>query len=398
MQTAEIDLYNPDGFVSSVPHRTFDWLRSNDPIYFHPEPGGPGFWVLTRFADVLHASREWETFSSAHGTNIEDPLGGAELMMLNMDPPQHTRLRKLVSRGFTPRMISRMEPHVREITAKIIDEVAAQGECDFVTEIAAELPLQVIAELIGIPLEDRHKVFTWSNTMIGFDDPEYATSIEKATEAAMELYAYADSLASERKSNPRNDLVSTLVEAEVDGEKLSDLDFDVFFLLLAVAGNETTRNLISGGMLALIENPGEREKLIADPGLLPSAIEEMLRWVTPVMYFRRTATRDVELEGRRIKQGDKVLLWYIAANRDEAMFPDPHVFDVARTPNEHITFGGGGPHFCLGANLARLEIRVMFEELLGRLPDMELTGPPSRLRSNFINGLKHMPVRFTPTP
>ena len=397
MKTIEVDLYNPDNFVASVPHDTFDWLRANDPVHFHEEPDGPGFWVLTRFDDVMHASREWETYSSAHGTNIEDAQGGAELMMLNMDPPQHTRLRKLVSGGFTPRMIARTEPHIREIAAEIVDAVAKRGECDFVTEVAAELPLQVIAEFIGVPLEDRHKIFTWSNTMIGMEDPEYGnSSIEKATEAAAEMFGYADSLATERRKTPRQDLVTKLIQAEVEGEQLTDMDFDAFFLLLAVAGNETTRNLISGGMRLLMENPDERQKLVDDPSRLGPAIEEMLRMVTPVMHFRRTATKDVEIGGKKIKEGDKVVVWYISANRDESMFPDPHRFDGARSPNEHIAFGGGGPHFCLGANLARLEIRVMFEELLKRIPDMEPTAEPSRLRSNFINGLKHMPVKFTP--
>ncbi|HWL64686.1 MAG TPA: cytochrome P450 [Actinomycetota bacterium] len=396
-ETVEVDLYNPDNFVASVPHDIFDWLRANDPVHFHEEPDGPGFWVLTRFDDVMHASREWSDFSSAHGTSIEDAQGGAELMMLNMDPPQHTKLRKLVSSGFTPRMIARTEPHIREIAAEIVDAVAKRGECDFVTEVAAELPLQVIAEFIGIPLEDRHKIFTWSNTMIGLDDPEYAnSSIEKATEAAAEMFGYADTLATERRKTPRQDLVTKLIQAEVDDDQLTDMEFDAFFLLLAVAGNETTRNLISGGMLALMENPDERRKLIEDQSKIPTAIEEMLRMVTPVMHFRRTATKDVEIRGHQIKEGDKVVVWYISANRDADMFPNPHAFEGARNPNEHIAFGGGGPHFCLGANLARLEIRVMFEEILKRLPDMELTDTPARLRSNFINGLKHMPVRFTP--
>jgi len=396
-ETVEVDLYNPDNFVASVPHDIFDWLRANDPVHFHEEPDGPGFWVLTRFDDVMHASREWSDFSSAHGTSIEDAQGGAELMMLNMDPPQHTKLRKLVSSGFTPRMIARTEPHIREIAAEIVDAVAKRGECDFVTEVAAELPLQVIAEFIGIPLEDRHKIFTWSNTMIGLDDPEYAnSSIEKATEAAAEMFGYADTLATERRKTPRQDLVTKLIQAEVDDDQLTDMEFDAFFLLLAVAGNETTRNLISGGMLALMENPDERRKLIEDQSKIPTAIEEMLRMVTPVMHFRRTATKDVEIRGHQIKEGDKVVVWYISANRDADMFPNPHTFEGARNPNEHIAFGGGGPHFCLGANLARLEIRVMFEEILKRLPDMELTDTPARLRSNFINGLKHMPVRFTP--
>ncbi|MFN2641533.1 MAG: cytochrome P450, partial [Actinomycetota bacterium] len=276
------------------------------------------------------------------------------------------------------------------------DAVATKGECDFVTEVSAELPLQVIAELLGVPHEERHKVFTWSNTMIGLEDPEYGTSMEGARTAALEMFAYAGELAAERKAEKRDDLVSILAHAEVDGETMSEMELAVFFLLLAVAGNETTRNLISGGMLALFEHPEEREKLRDDPSLFAPAVEEMLRYVTPVMHFRRTATCDTEIGEQKIAAGDKVLLWYISANRDEAKFPEPHSFKVDRTPNEHLAFGGGGPHFCLGFSLAQLEIKCMFEELLTRLPDMELAGPVSHMRSNFINGIKHMPVKFTP--
>jgi cholest-4-en-3-one 26-monooxygenase len=314
--------------------------------------------------------------------------------MLNMDPPRHTKLRGLVNRGFTPVRVAQLERHVREICARILDNVARRGECDFVKNVAAELPLQVIAELMGIPLEEREMVFDWSNRLIGFDDPEFQTSMEDGKLAAAEMYVYANRLAEARRTRPKDDLVSVLMQAEVEGEKLSELEFDLFFLLLAVAGNETTRNLISGGTLKLIENPAERARLLADPALLPTAIEEMLRTVSPVMHFRRTATHDVELHGEKIREGDKVILWYISANRDEDVFAEPERFDVGRTPNEHLAFGIG-QHFCLGANLARLEIRIMFEELLKRLPDVELAGPIRRLRSNFINGIKSMPVRFT---
>jgi cholest-4-en-3-one 26-monooxygenase len=392
----KIDLYDMDQFVDGVPHDAFDWLRKNAPAYFNPEPDGPGFWNLTRYADVAHASKDWMTFTSSRGTNIIDPEGGYELAMVNQDPPAHTRLRTLVNRGFLPKMITSMEPHVREITRRIVDNVALKGECDLVTEVSAELPLQVIAELLGVPHEERHKVFTWSNTMIGLEDPEYGTSLEGAREAALEMYAYAGRLAAERKASKRDDLVSILAHAEVDGETMTEMELAVFFLLLAVAGNETTRNLISGGMLALFEHPEERERLQADASLFDSAVNEMLRWVTPVMHFRRTATCDAEIAGEKIKERDKVLLWYIAANRDGDVFENPHSFKIDRTPNEHLAFGGGGPHFCLGFSLAQLEIKCMFEEILNRLPDMELAGPASRMRSNFINGIKHLPVKFTP--
>jgi cholest-4-en-3-one 26-monooxygenase len=393
----EFNLYDPDLFVPSVPHDEFDWMRSNAPVHFNPDPA-PGFWSLTRYADVVAASKNHKVFSSAHGTNIEDPTSGVELMMINMDPPQHTKLRTLVSKGFHPKMIARIEAHVRDITTQIIDGVAKRGECDFVVDIAAQLPLEVIAEMIGIPPEDRHKIFEWSNTMIGGQggDAEYSSTFEEATAAAMEMWAYANQLAEIRTHEPREDLTSTLIHAEVDGVKLTEVEFDMFFLLLAVAGNETTRNLISGGMQALMENPDQQQRLVAIPSLIPTGVEEMLRWVVPVMHFRRTLTQDVELHGVPMKAGDKVLLWYNAANRDERVFGEPHTFDVTRDPNPHLTFGGGGPHFCLGFSLAQLEIRVMFEELLRRLPDMRIAGPVSRLRSVFINGVKHIPVQFTP--
>jgi len=288
-----------------------------------------------------------------------------------------------------------MEEYIRVGAAKILDEVVALGRCDFVARIAAELPLQVIADLIGIPQEDRHKVYDWSNRLIGFDDPEFQTSHEDMMVAAQEIWAYANEMAEARKGSAGKDLASVLVNAVVDGESLAEMEFDSFFLLLSVAGNETTRNLISGGMLALIEHPEQRARLIADPSLLPTAVEEMLRWVTPVNHFRRTATRDVELHGQHIKENDKVVIFYTSANRDEEVFKDPDVFDIARNPNDQIAFGVG-QHSCLGLNLARLEIRVIFEEILRRMPDIELDGPIRRLRSNFINGYKEIPVRYTP--
>ena len=395
------DLLDPGIYAKAMPHEDFERLRREAPIIFHSEPDGPGFWALTKYDDIVAVSQNNTLFSSwTGGTNIgdlpEDGLAIIRTIMLNMDPPQHTKYRRLVSTGFTPRMISALEPHVREITKKIVDDVAARGECDFVTEIAAQLPLDVIAEMIGVPPEDRKKVFDWSNRLIGFDDPEYMTTPEDGQVAAMEMFFYANQMAADRKANPRNDLVSVLMAAEVDGEKLSEADFDGFFILLAVAGNETTRNLISGAMLALIEHPEQRQRLIDDPSLMPLAVEEFLRWVSPLIYFRRTATADAEIRGQKITAGEKVVMYYPSGNRDEDVFENGETFDVGRSVNPHIAFGGTGPHFCLGASLARLEIRCMFEELLSRLPDMELAAPASRLRSNFINGIKHMPVRFTP--
>lgn len=394
----DVDLSDPDTFVGGIPYAAFQRLRTEAPLYWQAEQnGGRGFWCVTRYDDLMAVSKDPLTFSSAKGgTNIfevpEEDLSMLRLLMLNMDPPKHNKFRRLVSTGFTNRMVTQLEPHVRQICADLIENVAQKDSFDFVTEIAAELPLLVIAELLGVPMEDRHKVFDWSNSLVGFDDPEYKTSMETGKIASAQMWAYANDLANKRKEHPLDDLVSVLMKAEVDGDRLSEQEFDSFFLLLAVAGNETTRNLISGGMLALIQHPDQRARVLADPSLLPTCIEELLRWVSPLIHFRRTATRDVHMHGQTIREGDKVVIFYPSANRDERRFVNPETFDVTRTPNDHLAFGIG-EHFCLGANLARLEIKLIFEEMLRRLPDLELAGPVRRLRSNFLNGIKGMPVK-----
>ncbi len=406
MDLGEIDLCDRDAFVAGVPHEAFATLRAEAPVLWHEEADGPGFWSVHRYADVVKVNRDNLTFSSAAGGALIHELDPAaleqqRLMMLNMDPPMHTRYRKLVNRGFTPRMLGALEERIRGQARSIVEGVAEKGGCDFVTEVAAELPLQVIAEIMGVPHEDRHKIFDWSNRMIGAEDPEYqAKEREAAFAASMELYAYANGLAAERRADPGDDIISVLLRSEVDGEQLSELEFDLFFLLLAVAGNETTRNLISSAMLALIEHPDQRRLLLDDPSLIPGAVEEMLRWGTPVMHFRRTATRDTEVGGQPVAEGDKVVIWYMSANRDEAVFDDPYRFDVRRTPNDHVGFGGPGPHFCLGAHLARREVAVTFRQLLTRLPDIEAAGPPTHLEPMgvpLVGGIKALPVRFTPT-
>ena len=385
------------------PYDLFRQMRTESPIYWNDMPGDVGFWSVLRYKDVFDVSLDQKTFSSARSGAILRTMQPDEYevqkgLLINMDPPTHTKHRRLVSAGFSGKVIRNLEHHVREVTTEIIDEVAALGTCDFVDRVSSELPLQVIVEMVGVPKADRRKVLDWTNTMIAFDDPEYgAASPEAGAMAAAELFMYANELAEDREQNPREDVVSLLMQSEVEGERLSRADFSAFFMLLLVAGNETTRNLISGGLLALIEHPDQRARLMADRSLLPSAIEEMLRWVSPVNVFRRTATRDTELGGQQIREGDKLALFYASANRDETAFDEPDTFDIARTPNDHLSFGIG-PHFCLGANLARLEIRIMFEEILRRLPDIELAGKPERLRSYFINGIKRMPVRFTPSP
>jgi cholest-4-en-3-one 26-monooxygenase len=397
--TGEIDVASNDIYVQGVPHELFARLRHEAPIYRHSrvEADQPeSFWVLTRHADVVRTSRIFEMYSSYRkGCLLYEERPDLELarMLIDLDPPEHTRLRMLVSRAFTPRAVRSLDGHFREVTGRILDTTLQAGTFDFVTDVAAELPLIAIAELLGVPVEDRHKMFEWSNRMIGTSDPEYSSGDPNDGASAMaELYMYANQLAAERKLDPRDDLITTLLTAEGD-DALSEHEFDLFILLLSVAGNETTRNAISHGVLAFMEHPDQWAALRADPGLLDSAVEEVLRWASPVMHFRRTATVDIEVHGEHIAEGDPVVMYYISANRDEDVFADPYRFDVTRTPNPHVAFGGGGPHFCLGAQLARLEMRIMFEELLARVESVALAGDVSRLRSNFINGIKHLPTR-----
>jgi cholest-4-en-3-one 26-monooxygenase len=399
MRVGDVDLGNPDSFANGFPHAYFKLLRAEAPVAFNPEPDGPGFWVISKYEDVKAISRNPTVFSSWQGgTNIDDlppeDLAGTRAIMLNMDPPQHVKYRRLVQRGFTPRMIQKQEVHIRDLARRIVDRVAVKGECEFVSEVAAELPMQVICEMVGVPEEDRRTIYDLSNRLIGFDDPEFQTSLDIGKQAATQMFLYASKLAERARRCPADDLATALATGDVDGETLSDLDYNSFFLLLAVAGNETTRTVTSHGMRLLIEHPEQRARLVKDPSLIPSAIEEIVRYNPPVMYFRRTAMRDTQIRGIDIRAGDKLTLWYPSANRDEDVFVDPERFDVGRTPNEHLAFGIG-EHFCLGASLARLELVVIFEELLRRLPDMQLAAPIRRLRSNFIDGVKEMRVRFT---
>ncbi len=400
---AEVDLLDPDLYRSGVPHELFARLRREAPVHRHPLPDGSAFWAVTRHRDVVRVSRDWATFSSERRTALlnEPPEEGKRelrLMLLNMDPPRHGRLRSLVNRGFTPRMIERLTGPVRRLCATLVGEALERGECDVVARIAVPLPLQVIAELLGIPEQDRRQIYEWSDRMLSGGDPEGRGPGREPGRASAAMFAYASELGRRRREHPRDDLVSVLMQAEIDGERLTELEFDLFFLLLVVAGNETTRNAIAGGMLALLEHPEQWRRLQAEPSLVPRAVEEILRWVTPVMHFQRTATREVELGGRRIAEGDRVAVYYVSANRDETVFDRPDAFDVTRWPNDHLAFGGGGPHFCLGAPLARLEIRLVLEELLRQVAEMEQVGPARRLRSNFINGLRELPVRLVPRP
>jgi cholest-4-en-3-one 26-monooxygenase len=406
MQLSDINLLDRDRFAQGVPHDWFTYLRANAPVYKHPEPDGPGFWAITKYDDVVAVGRDGATYSSDQkrgGVVVleQQPPEMAEFteggnLMLTMDAPEHTRYRKLVNRGFTPRQMRMLEPHIREVTAQILDEVIDQGGCDYVVEVAAELPLQVIAEMLGVPNEDRHKLFEWSNRMIGSEDPEYMVEQSEVFNAQVEMFMYANELGAERRKNPRDDIITALLNAEIDGDRLSEMDFNLFFLLISVAGNETTRNSISHGIKAFCDFPEQYQLLVEDPTRAPSATEEIVRWASPVMYFRRNVTRDTELRGQQLKAGDKVSIWYISANRDEDVFDRPFEFDILRSPNEHVGFGGGGPHHCLGANLARMEINCLLDEMARRVPRIERVGEAQPLRSNFIAGIKHMDVKYPP--
>ncbi|WP_328401166.1 cytochrome P450 [Streptomyces sp. NBC_00390] len=402
------DFTDPDLLQARVPLPEFAEMRKTAPVWWCTQPAGisgfadEGYWAVTRHADVKHVSTHPELFSSNTNTAVirfnetisRDQIEVQKLIMLNMDPPEHTRVRQIVQRGFTPRAVRSLEGALRRRAHAIVEEAAAagaknDGTFDFVTDIAVELPLQAIAELIGVPQEDRTKIFDWSNKMAAYDDPEYAITEEVGTEAAMEIVSYAMNLAAARKECPAKDIVSRLVAAEGEGNLSSD-EFGFFVILLAVAGNETTRNAISHGMHAFLTHPDQWELYKRErPG---TTAEEIVRWATPVVSFQRTATEDVELGGARIKKGDRVGLFYSSANNDPEVFESPDRFDITRDPNPHLGFGGGGPHFCLGKSLAVMEINLIFNAIADALPDLRLAGDPRRLRSAWLNGIKELRV------
>ncbi len=400
---------DPDFFVDRDPEAIFAALRRRRPVSWCAEPEipglgqGPGYWSLTRMADVVEASRNPQVFVSGQGTNIVDmPQLIAEFFgsMINMDAPRHTRLRLIVNRSFTPRQVARIEDQVQAKASAIVDRVADQGGCDFVSEIAAALPLEIICDMMGVPPSNYQRVFELTNIILGAGDPEYAPDMLTIMNAAVELSQMAQELSRDRLDHPADDLISALMHAEVvdeDGvaQRLSPEELGSFFILLVAAGNETTRNAISHAMYALTTHPDQRAVLAADfESVIPTAVEEIVRWATPVIHFRRTAVVDTVIGGQPIAAGDKIVMWFNSANRDEDVFDDPYVFDVRRTPNEHVGFGAGGPHFCLGANLARREITVMLREIFTRLPGLEITGEPDYLQSAFIHGIKRMPCEW----
>ena len=394
-----VDLADPDTFVSGMPFEAFRELRRRAPVAWHPYKDGPGFLALTGYDEVLAVSRDSATWSSqTAGVFFEIPRPEDEfqlaLMMLTMDPPRHTKLRSLVSKCFTPRQVARLNTHVADMARQIVDDVMERGECEFVNDIAGALPSFVIAELLGIPLEDGRRLYELTEMMNSgaVGDPHGESH---AVDAQMQMFQYGTELAARKRAVPGDDIATSLLEAEVDGERLTDLEFNMFFLLLINAGGDTTRNLVAAGILTLMEHPAEQARLGADPSLLPTAIEEMLRYTSPVTVFVRTATKDTELRGIPVKSGDRAAMFYPSANRDETRFTDADRFDIGRAPNPHLAFGGGGTHFCLGANLARVEASAIIPAVLSRMKDLELAGPVERVRSTLMNGIRSMPVRFT---
>jgi cytochrome P450 len=408
----EIDLVNPDNYVERIPFAWFDELRRDAPVVWHQETGGnSGFWAVTRYDDLVTVHMDWQTYSSEKGAVSLEELDDEQLTirrsMLETDPPRHRELRNICNKRFSARGVGAYEDFIRDVARGVLDKALEQEEFDFVTEIAKELPIRFLCAIFTVPQEDAPMLIRWGDAMIGNQDPEFTSHVVDQADTeefrnlpfrspiALEMFEYAHRQRYLRLEEPQDDTINALSIAQAEGV-LTEREFDNYFGLLMIAGNETTRHTISHGMRALIESPDQMALLKDDPSLIPRAVEEILRYATPVMHFRRTATRDTELGGETIHEGDKVVTWYISANRDERRFDDPYRFDVLRAnAHEHVTFGPGGPHFCLGAHLAKLETMILFQELLPRLKDIEITGPVERMRSNFVNGLKHMPVRVS---
>ena len=404
---AVVDIADPDLYVSGVPHERFRRLRDEEPLSWHEEVDGAGFWAVVRHGDVADAGKDWRRFSSAWGSTL-DELDDEQLAvrrsMLDLDPPAHTRLRRLIGPSFTPKVIKAHEVAIRMMTRATVEQAVALGSFDLVEEISKPVPVLWLCEHLGIPVDDAGLLIELTDRMLGQDDPEYREEgadpalvrlAPFGTMAGLESYQLAARLAAERRARPTGDVMTQILSAEPGGEPLTDEEFQNFFSVLMIAGQEASRHSISHGTRLLLDHPRALSDLADDPeGLMESATEEIIRWASPIYQFRRTATEEVTMHGRTIRAGDKVTLWYISANFDEAVIPDPHTFDIRRRPNDHLSFGRG-PHMCLGLSLARLQVRITFEELLPYLPRMEITGPVERLRSNFIHGVKHLPVTIS---
>lgn len=400
MRAEDIDIYNPDHYVASVPHEQFRWLRQQCPVFWHHHPDGGGFWVVSRHADVLAVSRDHQRFSAQRGFVLIDDLPPdileqAQGQLLGMDPPRHGPIRRAVITRFTSSMLAALEPQVRAITRTIMRRAAANPECNFVNALAGELPTAVIGSMLDVPESMWQQLRQWSDMQTSASDPDIGGSAEDIQRASIEMGTYGYQLATERKDKNGDDLISLLINTEVDGHKVTDVEFASLFVQITVAGNETTRGLIAGGMHALMQHRDAYRHLENNPQQIPTAVEEMLRWTCPLHYFRRTATCDTAIAGQAIKENDKVVMLYSSANFDESVFDHPYQFDIGRKPNPHLAFGYG-IHLCLGANLARLEARIFLEEFFQHFRGIEATGSVTRIRSNLVNGLKTMPVRLQP--
>ncbi len=393
----KIDLWDPESFAHGHPHAQYEWLRANDPVHFQKEPAGPGFYAITRYQDVYEVDRNFQAFSSEPTIMIQDAPEGANgfgpyKMMLMMDPPQHTAFRRLIREEFTVPVSADRTPRMKQLARQIVDEVIEKGECDFVSQVAGEMPSYVIAELMGIPLDDGRELYKLTEAI---HTTAGGTPTQEGAVAVFKMFEYGRKVIEEKRARPKDDLATKLLQAEVDGRKLDDIEFLLFFLLLIDAGGDTTRNLLSSGMLAMLENPDQLRWLMEDlPGRLPTAREELLRWCSPVIYMRRRATRTIEIGGKTLHEGDKAVMYFASANRDPDKFEHPGKLDLSRKPNEHIAFGTG-PHGCLGQHIARIEIDAMLVEVLTRMKDFRLAGEPRWLPSNFISGPQTMPVKFT---
>jgi cholest-4-en-3-one 26-monooxygenase len=395
-----IDIYTPDGYVDAPPHEVFERLRAEQPVFWQDMPGEPGYWAVLKHADVVHVAKHPTLFSASEGGVVLENLDPEQLammrdMVLAMDPPRHVEFRHNLVPHFKARAISQLEPRIRGICRSIFDSVRGRGEVDFVHDVSALVPSQVVGELVGIPREDWPQIHAWSEMNSGGQDPDIAAGsyAPEAASATISMAMYAIELAGQRRVEPRDDLVSLMLAAEVDGAPMTDIQFGSFFVQLVTAGNDTTRTMLSSGLLALLQHPEQFAWVRSDPSLLPGAVEEILRWANPLHYFRRTATEDTEIRGQQIAKGEKVAMIYTSANRDADVFEDPHRFDITRDPNPHLSFGIA-EHFCLGVHLARLEGRVFFEELFDAFPTIELVGEPRRQRSNLNNALKQLPVHL----
>jgi len=412
VQLSDVDLTNLDMFERHQAWDAFDVLRREAPVFWNAEDApNKGFWAITRHADIVAVDRDSETFTSTEHVQLEeidDELMDLRRSMLETDGLRHRALRKLLSREFGGRTLQKYEDFLRDLSQITVDAAFAKGEFDFVRQVSADFPIQVLARMLGVPREHTGKMIAWGNQMVTNSDPDYTDVLAGSPEsekykhlpfrspASLEVFEFGRALARERKGADGRDLISLMVNRiPEDKTELSPTDFDNYFLLLVIAGNETTRHAISHSMLALIEHPAQLALLQEKPDLIPHAVEEFLRWASPIYHFRRTATKDVEIHGKKIRKGDKVVMWFPSGNRDDEVFNDPYAFDVTRRPIDHVTFGKGSPHFCMGNMLARLEIRLMFEALLPRLDSAQTTGEVTRVRSNFINGIKKFPVKIT---